>query len=1579
MTSLADKAILSGADNHPPMLDKDPTVKENGVTRPKKYSELSATEKIQADCDVKATNIILQGLPPEIYALVSTHKVAKELWERIQKLMQGTSLTKQEREFPQVEYAPLVHQQSDFSQLDTGLVVPVFQKGDYPIDVINYMMSFLTAVVTSWYPSTNNQLRNSSNPRQQATINNGRVTIQPILGRQNSLTADNVTYNGIDQDNSSTHAQQVDLILSVIEQLKTQLVNCTKINQDNKNVNEILTAELERYKDQVRILKEQNNVDKASESCAQSVKIDNVKHTLSKYLKENESLEQMETLLKNDFQKEESRNIDRELALEKQTELSAKQAFWSQNSKNSEEPNLSTSTTIVEVPKELPKVSMEIFQRNNSFLQQSAPTFDQLFEINDLKAQSQEKDTIIMKLKERIKSLSGNVKEEKIKRELEEIEMINIELDHRVTKLVAENEHLKQTYKQLYDSIKSSRVRSKEQCDDLIKHVNIKFAKNYDLNASLQEKVLVITALKDTLNKLKGKFVVNEDVTLHPIDPELLKIDAAPLAPKLRNNRTAHNDYLKNTQEETATLREIVENERLLNPLNTSLDYVYKYTKHIQELLIILKQTYPFINDLGTKLMAMTPINNNKRIRFTEHIPSSGNTSIKTPSSTNIVSNKPMLSSTGVTLPTSCPNCSLVFGLRMLQAYDRRPLSAHQLRTETSGVYFMEGLGHNLFSVGQFCNSDLEVAFRQHTCFIHNLDGVDLLTGSRGNNLYTLSLRDMMAKKKSHKPKSKDTNQEKLYHLHMDLCGPMRVKSVNGKKYILVIVDDYPGFTWVKCLRSKDETPDFIIKFLKMIQVRLKVPVRRIQTDNRTEFVNQTLREYYEQVGISYETSVARSLQQNGVIERRNHTLIEAARTMLIYTQGSLFLWAEAVATACYTQNRSTIRIHHGKTPYELLHNKLPGLSFLHVFGALCYPTNDSENLGKLQPKVDIGIFNGYPPTKKAFWIYNRPPEVIAPIADVIPPVQAESTGSPSLTTFDQDAPSPRNDPLFGVPIPEVTSAQSSSTVSPHTLVQPDHQIPQHNSKWTNDHPLDNIIEVSFASVGRKLDFKGRFRPYVWHVIGVGTLRVLVRAGYKTSGDARSCVGWPAGASRGGGTGGRAGKVVVGLGVVLVIRMMGDVTNATEGNDRNGCTYKEFLACNPNEYDGKGGAIVYTRWIEKMESVHGMSGCRDSHRVKYTAGSFVGKPLTWWNSEIHTRGQEAVIGMSWEDFRTLTREEFCLSFMSWLATEPKTIQKAMQLAGTLTDEALRNGSIKKNTNKRENRREPSKDMNERDDNKRIRTGNAFATIANHVRGGYTGTAPKVVPRNVNPTNARNLVARTCFECGSTDHIKSACPRLNQAQRPGRNQQNQVVAVNGGQGLGNQGNQVRGRAFMLEAKEALQNPNIMMDTFTLNDHYATTLFDSGADYSFVSTTFLPPLDIEPSNLGFSYEIKIASGQLVKINKVIKGCKQEIEGHMFDINLIPFGSGSFDVIIGMDWLSDHKAEIICHEKVVRIPLLDGKVLRVLGEKPKEKMRQFISVKAKEKEQEEIVVVRDFLEDNSRNSRAKVSFDQALHLGE
>nr|GEW13748.1 hypothetical protein [Tanacetum cinerariifolium] len=363
----------------------------------------------------------------------------------------------------------------------------------------------------------------------------------------------------------------------------------------------------------------------------------------------------------------------------------------------------------------------------------------------------------------------------------------------------------------------------------------------------------------------------------------------------------------------------------------------------------------------------------------------------------------------------------------------------------------------------------------------------------------------------------------------------------------------------------------------------------------------------------------------------------------------------------------------------------------------------------------------------------------------------------------------------------------------------------------------------------------------------------------------------------------------------------GNARNVIVNNGRRGCTYKEFLACNPKEYDGKEGAIIYTRWITKMESVQDIGGCGDDQKVKYTAGSFVGKALTWWNSQIHTRSHEVTVSMAWDDFKVLMREEFCPS-KEMHRLETKLWNHAMVRAGHAAytnrfHELARNGSIKKNLKKRGNGGEPTKNRNGRDDNKRTRTGNAFATTANHVKKEYMDC--RVMPRNVNPINSRNPTARACYECGSTDH-----------------------------GHGNNGNQARGRSFMLGAEEARQDPNIMTG-------------------------------IEPSNLGFSYEIEIASGQLLEIDKVIKGCKLEIECHVFDINLIAFGSESFDVIIGMDWLTNYKAEIICHEKLVRIQLPDGKVLRVIGERLEEKMRHVMSAKSKEQKQEEVVVVRDFPE--------------------
>ncbi|GKA35152.1 hypothetical protein Tco_0721643 [Tanacetum coccineum] len=231
------------------------------------------------------------------------------------------------------------------------------------------------------------------------------------------------------------------------------------------------------------------------------------------------------------------------------------------------------------------QLNQEIFQQKNSVLDQNAPSFTQLFELSELRAQSQEKDTVIVKLKEQIKSLKGNVDDSKVKMDMDEIETLNIELEHRVTKLVAENEHLKQTYKQLYDSIKPKRVQSKEQCDALIKQVNIKSGEISDLNAKLQEQGLVLAALKNELRKLKGKALDKEAIETHSVDPKVSKDNMEPITPKLLNKRTAHSSYIKHTQEEALVLRDIVEHVKANYPQDSLLESAFRYTKVIQDLL----------------------------------------------------------------------------------------------------------------------------------------------------------------------------------------------------------------------------------------------------------------------------------------------------------------------------------------------------------------------------------------------------------------------------------------------------------------------------------------------------------------------------------------------------------------------------------------------------------------------------------------------------------------------------------------------------------------------------------------------------------------------------------------------------------------------------------------------------------------------------------------------------------------------------------------------------------------------------------------------------------------------------------
>nr|GEZ29887.1 retrovirus-related Pol polyprotein from transposon TNT 1-94 [Tanacetum cinerariifolium] len=355
-------------------------------------------------------------------------------------------------------------------------------------------------------------------------------------------------------------------------------------------------------------------------------------------------------------------------------------------------------------------------------------------------------------------------------------------------------------------------------------------------------------------------------------------------------------------------------------------------------------------------------------------------------------------------------------------------------------VYYVEGLNHNLFSVGQFCDADLEVAFRKSTCYIRDLKGNDLLTGSHGIDFYSITLQDTSspnpiclmakatssqawlwhrrlshlnfdtinlllkndivigilklkfikdylcsscelrkAKRKSFRTKTTPSSKRRLQLLYMDLCGPMRVESINGKKYVLVIVDDYSRYTWTYFLRSKDETPKVLIDFLRLVQRGLHAQVRTVQTDKGTKFLNKTLHAYFASEGILHQTSITRTPEQNGVVERRNRRLVEAARTMLSAAKVTLYFWAEAIATTCFTQNRSLVIPRHEKTPYHIINDQKPSVKFFYIFGSVCYIVRDGENLDKMKEKGDACIFAGYSTQLRAYRVFNKRTRVLSP------------------------------------------------------------------------------------------------------------------------------------------------------------------------------------------------------------------------------------------------------------------------------------------------------------------------------------------------------------------------------------------------------------------------------------------------------------------------------------------------------------------------------------------------------------------------------------------------------------------------
>ncbi|GJV54191.1 hypothetical protein Tco_1449932 [Tanacetum coccineum] len=725
------RMILESVENGPLIW---PTVEENGVTRTKKYAELSVAEKIQAACDINATisffktnNMIPQVHSPQSYSPMypptypsqpqfNHSSVPPSHPYQSQMVHQTSSVPKIAYQSPQASTQPM----TELPLVDSGLVVSVFSLSDDPTACLNKAMAFLTAVASSrgdkgkvilvlvikgmllvlgeTIQVDRQGLLNATTVKDRAMLAEAQEAgqildeeqlvfladpgipdgqaIQKIIPNNPAFQTEDLDAYDSDCDDVSNakvktqqaavqdtnlQAQQDSMILFVIEQMSEQMINHALGYQNPfylKKAQRIKPTLYDRSvisskhvampvidNDETLILEEVIEVpSELPKVCLVNESLKKLKFYLAKFdsmvkkrttpnaLIEDVLLSVMKSVTLNG----ESMNVElqRSESCDKCFNLDA-EFLVTQNAYN----DLLKSYSQLEkhcISLELSiQLNQEIFQKDKSCDNQNAFELPEYFENNDSKAQLQDKDITICKLKEIIKSMRENTKEENVNYVKSEIQTINVELENSVVKLLSENKrlckeinHVKQGFKDQFDSIKKTRVHTKEQSDSLIDKLNLKFVENKDLKAQIQDKVFVITSLKNDLRKLKGKEIVDSVAQIPSattIVPCMFKLDLDPLAPRLLQNREAHIDYLKHTQEQADILRGIVEQAKAKQPLDNVLDFACKHAKRIQELLVYVRDTCPNAIKLSAKKVVVTPINKVKKVRFSEPLTSSSN------------------------------------------------------------------------------------------------------------------------------------------------------------------------------------------------------------------------------------------------------------------------------------------------------------------------------------------------------------------------------------------------------------------------------------------------------------------------------------------------------------------------------------------------------------------------------------------------------------------------------------------------------------------------------------------------------------------------------------------------------------------------------------------------------------------------------------------------------------------------------------------------------------------------------------------------------------------------------------------
>ncbi|KAD6119157.1 hypothetical protein E3N88_10428 [Mikania micrantha] len=399
--------------------------------------------------------------------------------------------------------------------------------------------------------------------------------------------------------------------------------------------------------------------------------------------------------------------------------------------------------------------------------------------------------------------------------------------------------------------------------------------------------------------------------------------------------------------------------------------------------------------------------------------------------------------------------------------------------------------------------------------------------------------------------------------------------------------------------------------------------------------------------------------------------------------------------------------------------------------------------------------------------------------------------------------------------------------------------------------------------------------------------------------------------------------------------------NEEEPTKQRECTYKMFKSCDPTTFDGKEGATGVIQWLEETESVLEISSCKDEDKVKFAAQQFKGEALFWWKTVLQVR-EEIFEQLSRLVPHLVTPESKRIQRFIWglpsqirthvKANKPITMQSAVDLASTVNDDILRSEQQKERVGSKrkfdggqsegksgERRFETpfTKKGKPNDDKRKDYTSKPTCKRCKKQHFGQCRT-PKCLKCHKLGHLAENCRTKRivkCYGCGEEGHIRPECPKI-----VGEKKENPSKSG------------AKARAFVMDVGNARDEPEVMTGMFLLDNIYARVLFDTGATRSFVSIAFRHKLEQKTSNLPNAYTVELANGEILRSGEIIRNCALELDDHKFTIDLLPIELGSFDVVVGMDWLTKNQAEILCGQKMVRIPLQEGKILVIHGEKPK-----------------------------------------------